>query len=108
MPKGEVLDGVSFAPQLQGRRGTPRESIYQYFEPIPGPVPNPVVFARDQRWKLYGDGRLYDVSNDVLEQHPVTEGGSRPRKKLQAVLDSMPSEGLKIYRPPREPMEGRG
>ena len=108
LPKGEVLDGVSFLPQLQGRRGTPRESIYQYFEPIPGPVPNPVVFARDQRWKLYGDGRLYDVSNDVLEQHPVTEGGSRPRKKLQAVLDSMPSEGLKIYRPPRDPMEGRG
>ena len=46
------------------------------------------------------------VTNDRITA--VTEGGSRPRKKLQAILDSMPSEGLKIYRPPRDPMEGRG
>ena len=107
MPKGEVFDGVSFAPQLHGRKGTPRESIYLYFEPVPGPVPDPVIFARDQRWKLYSDGQLYDISKDALEQHPVTEGGDKARKKLQAVLDSMPSEGLKIYRPPKDPMEGR-
>ena len=107
LPSGDVLDGVSFAPQLHGRRGKPRDWIYIYNEAIPGPVPNPTIFARDHRWKLYSDGRLYDVSKDVLEQSPVTQGGSAARAKLQAVLDSMPSEGLKIYRPATDPTAGR-
>lgn len=98
-PPGEVLDGVSFAPQLLGRNGTPRESLFLYSEPVPGPEPKPTIFARDQRWKLYNDGRLFDIRNDVLEEKPVLEGGDQARKKLQAVLDSNPSEGLKIYRP---------
>ncbi len=36
MPAGEVLDGVSFAPQLRGGKGTPREWTYCYYEPVPG------------------------------------------------------------------------
>ncbi len=99
LPAGEVLDGVSFAPQLRGGKGTPREWIYCYYEPVPGPDTKPTVFARDQRWKLYSDGRLFDISNDVLEENPVLDGGSQAREKLQAALDSMPSEGVKIYRP---------
>ncbi len=99
LPAGEVLDGVSFAPQLRGGKGTPREWIYCYSEPIPAPEPNPTIFARDQRWKLYSDGRLFDISNDVLEKNPVLDGGGPARKKLQAALDSMPSEGMRIYRP---------
>ncbi len=99
VPAGEVLDGVSFAPQLRGGKGTPREWIYLYYEPVPGPEPNPTIFARDQRWKLYSDGRLFDISKDVLEMNPIMDGGGQAREKLQAVLDSMPSEGMKIYRP---------
>ncbi len=99
LPAGEVLDGVSFAPQLRGVKGTPREWIYCYYEPVPGPETKPTIFARDQRWKLYSDGRLFDISNDVLEDNPVLDGGGQARKKLQAALDSMPSEGVKIYRP---------
>ena len=38
------------------------------------------------------------ISKDVLEQHPIS-GDSPARRKLQAALDSMPSEGLRIYRP---------
>ena len=97
LPAGEVLDGVSFAPQLLGMKGTPREWIYCYYEPVPG-MTEPLIFARDQRWKLYSDGRLYDISNDVLEQHPLSDDGP-VRRKLQVALDSMPSEGMKIYRP---------
>ena len=65
---------------------------------MPGPDTKPTIFARDQRWKLYSDGRLFDISNDVLEENPVS-GGGPAREKLQAALDSMPSEGVKIYRP---------
>ena len=107
LPTDDVLDGVSFAPQLRGRQGKPRDWIYMYNEAVPGPVPNPTIFARDHRWKLYNDGRLYDISKDVLEQSPVMQGGSEARAKLQAVLDSMPSEGLKIYRPETDPMADR-
>jgi len=98
LPEGEVLDGVSFAPQLRGEKGTPREWIYCYNEPVPSQESEPAIFVRDQRWKLYNDGRLFDISNDVLEQNPISDGGPA-RKKLQAALDSMPSKGLKIYRP---------
>ncbi|HAK53304.1 MAG TPA: arylsulfatase A [Gammaproteobacteria bacterium] len=98
LPKGEVLDGVSFAPQLRGKEGTPRDWIYSYNDAVPGLEPDAVIFARDQRWKLYNDGRLYDIPNDTLEENPITEGGEKPRAKLQAVLDSMPSEGQKIHR----------
>ena len=98
LPKGEILDGVSFAPQLRGKEGTPRDWIYSYNDAVPGLEPDAVIFARDQRWKLYNDGRLYDIPNDTLEENPITEGGEKPRAKLQAVLDSMPSEGQKIHR----------
>jgi hypothetical protein len=50
-------------------------------------------FARDQRFKLYGDGRLFDVPEDVLEEHPLAAGqggeAEQAREKLQAVLDRM-------------------
>ena len=106
LPAGEVLDGVSFAPQLRGKKGTPREWIYSYNEAVPEPEPNPTIFARDQRWKLYSDDRLYDISKDVLEQHPIS-GDGPARRKLQAALDSMPSEGLKIYRPKQDLLKDR-
>lgn len=99
LPKGDVLDGVSFAPQLHGKKGSPRESIYSYTEGVPGPEPDPTIYARNQRWKLYSDGRLFDISNDVLEQKPIMTGRHAVRSKLQATIDSMPSKGLKIYRP---------
>ena len=108
LPKGAILDGVSFAARLSGRKGKPREFVYIYNEPIPGPIPKPTIFARDQRWKLYSDGRLYDISSDALEQHPINQGPEGVRRRLQAVLDSMPSEGQKIYRPITDPMAGRG
>lgn len=49
---------------------------------------------RNKRWKLYGDGRLIDVRNDVLEKSPVTGVETAAiREKLQAALDKMPAEG---------------
>jgi len=58
-------------------------------------------FARDKRWKLYGDGRLYDLSNDVLEEKPIPAGqgnkqAEQARKKLLAVIKSMPETPMKI------------
>jgi arylsulfatase A len=50
--KGPGLDGVSFAPQLRGERGQPREWIFSYlgYERM----------LRDRRWLLEGDGKFFD------------------------------------------------
>ncbi len=90
------LDGVSFAPQLRGREGHPREWIFCYYNPRPERT-QPARFVRDQRWKLYGDGRFYDVTNDPDEKSPIT-GESDERRRLAAALASMPAEGQSLLK----------
>ncbi|MDX1983069.1 MAG: sulfatase-like hydrolase/transferase [Bryobacteraceae bacterium] len=95
-PADKKLDGRSFHPQLQGKRGNPREWIYSWYDPRPGWAKaeySLVRHARNQRWKLYHDGRFYDVRQDELEQRPIAPGaagdeGEQARRKLKAVIDS--------------------
>ena len=35
-------------------------------------------FARGRRYKLYGDGRLFDLDLDPLERTPLLEAGQDP------------------------------
>lgn len=93
---GEI-DGQSFYPQLLGREGDPREWIFCHFDPRPGWDKDRfrlLRFARDKRYKLYDDGRLYDVPADRLEQRPIepsedTAASRAARQKLQRVLNQM-------------------
>jgi len=96
MPKDRKFDGRSFLPQVMGKKGNPREWTYCWFDPRPGHAKEDytrlVQYARDQRFKLYDDGKLFDVPADVLEQSPIAVGSGGPaaetaRKKLQAVLN---------------------
>jgi arylsulfatase A len=107
LPAGRPMDGQSFWPQLRGEKGKPREAIFSYYFPRPyaeefrTPYQHPEIrFARDQRYKLYGDGRLYDLAADPEEQRAL--GAHAARRKLQAVLDRMPAHGERI---PREHWE---
>jgi arylsulfatase A-like enzyme len=88
---GVELDGRSFLPQLQGEEGDSREWVFCHYDPGWGNFER-ARFARDQRWKLYDDGRLFDVPADPLEERPLeagTEGGEAgaARQRLQRVLD---------------------
>lgn len=95
LPEGVKLDGISFFPQLIGEKGTPRKAVYCYYWSRPKKKNTTAsIYARDKRWKLYGDGKLYDVSKDVLEKSPV-EGMPEIKERLQKVIDSMPKKGLK-------------
>ena len=86
-------DGRSFLAQLHGEKGEPRETIFVYYWPRPEKGA-PLRFVRNQRWKLYGDGRLIDVQNDVLEKTPVKRPESNAiRQTLQAAMDRMPAKG---------------
>lgn len=85
------LDGVSFAPQLRGDAGKPRHWMHCYYNPRPEKT-SPQRFVRDQRWKLYGDGRFYDVLNDPTEQAPLHVKNDAWHT-LSEALASMPAEG---------------
>ena len=93
------LDGRSFLPQLQGREGDPRDVIAIYSNPRPpGTDRNPrVCFARDRRYKLYDDGRLFDTVLDPGEESPLdsTRPDAPTRSvlaRLQRALDDLPDE----------------
>lgn len=89
-------DGRSFLPQLHGRKGTPKETIFIYYWPRPE-KDKPKQFVRNHRWKLYGDGRLYDIRKDVLEKNPLSGPEyANIRQKLKKAMDAMPAEGQKI------------
>ena len=111
------LDGQSFLPQLQGEAGTPREWVFCHYTRNGHPTrpKNEAAvkkalqkqqqarkkkqlgrFARNQRYKLYDDGRFYDVQRDVLEQSAIAPGtgsdeAERVRNMLQDVHESMPA-----------------
>jgi len=86
-------DGQSFLASLHGEKGRVRDSIFIYYWPRPEKG-EPLRFVRNQRWKLYGNGNLYDVKRDILEQRPVSGPDTRAiRKQLQAALDRMPAQG---------------
>ena len=99
MPVGEHFDGRSFLPQLLGGAGNPRDSIFVHYDRDPAleTVQFPRVrFARTKRFKLYGDGRFYDVPHDWEEKQPLPEtdhlrGASDIKARLRKVLNSMPT-----------------
>jgi arylsulfatase A-like enzyme len=93
---GRPLDGRSFLPQLRGGKGKPREWAFAHYDPHPGCKVNfpPTRLAWDHRYKLYLDGRLYNIEEDALEQKPIPAGSESAearsaRTKLQAGLEEM-------------------
>ncbi len=100
VPTDRPLDGVSFAPQLRGERGAPREVLTQYSNPRPpGSKRNPRArWARTKRHKLYDDGRLFDCVEDPDEEQPLAaeQEPSGLRELLQGALDGMPEEPLHL------------
>jgi arylsulfatase A len=91
LPSSRTFDGRSFAPQIKGLAGNPREWIYiEYNHEIENPAPE--KYVRDPLWKLLDSGELYDMSDAPYVQTLVTTSSpaaNAARAKLQAVLDSM-------------------
>ena len=71
-PSSLTLDGRTFLPQLRGENGNPREWVYCWFTRYGGAKAD-FEFAMDKRYKLYRDGRLFDVEQDVEEKRPLDE-----------------------------------
>ena len=89
----DPIDGRSFLPQLKGKKGNPRDWVFTHYQPYWNKVP--AQFARTERFKLYRDGRFYEVPKDLKEANDLAigEAGERAemfRQQLQAFLDATP------------------
>jgi arylsulfatase A len=65
------IDGVSFLPQLRGERGQPREWLYSWYSPRQRPDLTVREWVQDQSYKLYRDGRFFDLTADPFEERPL-------------------------------------
>jgi arylsulfatase A len=84
LPERVKIDGQSFAPQIKGEKGKPREWVYVEL--------NGKSYVRDGRYKLTADGELFDLSEAPFKEIPVgtdskDPGADAARKNLQSVLN---------------------
>jgi arylsulfatase A len=119
IPEEWNTDGVSILPQIKGEKGTPRKWIFSHYSPIhsEGANKNAARFFRDHNYKLYSDGRFYDLINDIEERNPIEVGkadkeGERIRKVFAAEHAKLPAwkfgdPGVaKVVLPSLEPVPG--
>jgi arylsulfatase A len=90
LAKKDPIDGRSFLPRLHGEKGNPRDWVLCHYQPYWNKQPG--QFARTERFKLYRDGRFYEVPQDLREQNDLANDktGKAARQKLQAFLDQAP------------------
>lgn len=86
------IDGVSFLPQLRGEPGTPRDWLYTWYSPRQRRDLNVLECAFDHHFKLYRDGRFFDLRTDPFEEQPpltapFTSEQTTAKTKLQTTLD---------------------
>jgi arylsulfatase A len=96
-PDAYVMDGRTFLPQLKGEKGNSRDWVYFHFEPMSGRVYRFARYIRNHNYKLYDDGRLFDLSTDSEEEFPFkasTDDDDRAaaRKQLAPIFDQMVKE----------------
>jgi arylsulfatase A len=82
LPAGVTFDGRSFAPQLRGQAGNPRDWIFVQL--------GNQWYVRNRRWKLTQAGELFDMTNAPFVEKPVPASEQpEARQQLQAVLDQL-------------------
>ena len=93
-PADYFMDGRTFLPQLRGETGDPRDWIFFHFEPMSGRVYRYARFIRDHRWKLYDDGRLFDIIVDNEEENALLaddddDERAAARERLAPIFEQM-------------------
>ena len=89
VPEDHFLDGRSFLPQIRGEKSNPRDWVFLQVDD------NQAV--RTHRWKLFANGKLFDIQNDPLERSPIrsdqdSKESKAVRKQLEAALKSLIGE----------------
>lgn len=82
LPAGVTIDGYSFAPQIRGEKGKPREWVYVEL--------GGNSYVRNINSKLTNHGDLFDMKNAPFEEKPVSVA-TDDRASLQKILDQHPT-----------------
>jgi len=96
LPEGIKFDGTSFAPQLRGEPGQPRDWIFVQL--------GTGHYARNDGWKLNQNGELFSMKDapfvEALVPADTTDAAALAAKKqLQAALDDLNPKGGKTVAP---------
>lgn len=96
LPGGLKVDGQSFAPWLLGRAARPpREWIHTAHQDV--------RVVRDERFKLYSSGALFDLKTDLSETQDLAASQnaavSAARVRLESVLKSFPADAPQGFEP---------
>lgn len=93
LPGDVKFDGRSFAPQLRGQSGSPRDWIFVQL--------GTGWYVRNDGWKLNEKGELFSMRDAPFAETPATDSADAQaaRQKLQAVLDELNPQGGKTAPP---------
>jgi arylsulfatase A-like enzyme len=96
MPSGFKFDGHSFAPQLRGQKGQPREWVFVQL--------GAYWYVRNDGWKLNESGELFDMTDAPFVEKLVygyseDDKAKAARQKLRAVLNELNPAGGKTAPP---------
>lgn len=97
-PDKVTIDGRSFAPQIKGQKGKPREWVYVELEGE--------RYVRISRWKLTGEGEFFDMKEAPFKEIPVAADTTDAqavagRKHLQEVLGNLTGKAASQAAPTR-------
>ncbi len=70
----EGLDGKSLMPVFTGEGERNKDHIFCWYS-RDGVRDKAKQFVRDQRYKLYSDGRFFETASDLLEKNPIKKDG---------------------------------
>ena len=97
IPEEWFTDGISFAPTLLGQEGIQREHAFFWYDPRPGWDKDQFsrsIFALNHDYKLFDDGRMFDISGLVpieteLDTTRLSPEASAARVELKGVIERM-------------------
>lgn len=88
----DPVDGRSFFPRLKGLSGEPRQWVFWHYQSYWGQIPGQA--ARTAQFKLYRDGRLFWIANDLDETNDLSQSSdvltTEAQKLLAQVLEQAP------------------
>ncbi len=90
LPSGAILDGDSFAAQIRGEKGKPREWVFVQL--------GNKWYVRDARYKLTSGGEFFDLKDAPYAEKAVSaadEDSKAARQKLNGILDHLNPQGGK-------------
>ncbi|MEM7144782.1 MAG: sulfatase-like hydrolase/transferase [Verrucomicrobiota bacterium] len=93
VPANWGTDGYSFLSEIEGGKPSPRKHIYCWYS-RDGVRDKASQHTRNQRYKLYADGKFYDIVEDFEEQNPID-------------TKSLPEELKDVYAQLNKPLKKR-